>query len=225
VSARPAVAALSANSTPITSFVKKRLWVTAAALAIVALVGTMSRALWLPWPAAWLHVSDSIKPADVIVVLSGNSLWRAKGAARLYREHYAPRIIVSGGGTDEYFELLTGERVDEAELIGRVLARFGVPRDALVFINGMTSTHDEALAFKAYIGAHPIRTAILVTSHLHSRRARWTFRRALGGTAVEVLAVEADQPDVRVRDWWQHPDAALDVLNEYLKFGYYLFHY
>jgi uncharacterized SAM-binding protein YcdF (DUF218 family) len=205
--------------------VKRRLWLTAAALVIVAALGTMSRAFWLPLPARWLYVNDRIEPADLLVILSGNSLWRAKGAARLYREHYAPQIIVNGGDTSEFFELLTGERAYDAELIARVLVRLGVPRDALILSDGVTSTHDEAVAFKEYLRAHPIRRAILVTSHLHSRRARWTFRRALAGTSVEVMAIEADQPDISVHDWWQHPDAALGVLNEYLKFGYYVVHY
>lgn len=204
---------------------KRRFWLTAVALVLVAVAGTLSRAFWLPWPAQWLAVNDAIKPADVLFVLSGNSLWRAKAAARLYQRHYAPRVIVTGGETSEYFELLTGERAYDAELTGRVLVRLGVPREALVLINGMSTTHDEALAFKNYVATHPTRSAILVTSHLHSRRARWTFRRALAGTDVDVLAVEAEQPDVNVRDWWQRPDPALGVLNEYLKFGYYLTHY
>jgi len=205
--------------------VKRRLWLTLAALGIVAVAGIISRAFWLPVPAQWLDVNDRIRPADVMFVLSGNSLWRVKGAALLYRQHYAPQVIVSGGNIDDYFELLTGERAYGAELTGRVLVRLGVPRDALVLINGMKSTHDEALAFRNYVRAHPTRTAILVTSHLHSRRARWMFRRALADTAVDVLVVEADQPDVNVHDWWRHPDAALGVLIEYLKFGYYVVHY
>jgi uncharacterized SAM-binding protein YcdF (DUF218 family) len=205
--------------------VKKRVYLGAAMTAALALVMVLSRAWWLPWPARWLDVNDAIQPADVIVVLSGNSLVRAKGAASLYQRHYAPRIIVMGGEPSEYYQLLTGERAYDAELTGRVLTRLGVPRDALVLVNGMKSTQDEATAVKGYVRDHPIRTLILVTSHLHSRRARWTVRRALEGTTVRVLVVDVEQPDVSARDWWQHPDAALGLLNEYLKFGYYLLHY
>lgn len=176
-------------------------------------------------PAKWLVANDRIEPADVIVVLSGNSLARAKGAARLYLEQCAPRLIVNGGNQSEFFELLTGERVHDAELTGRVLVRLGVPRESLVLFNSMSSTRDEAAAFRQYVATHPIRKAILVTSHLHSRRARWIFRRALAGTGVEVTAIDAPQPDVSVDDWWQHPDAALGVLNEYLKFVYYAVKY
>lgn len=205
--------------------VRRRVWIAAAALVVLTALGTLTRASWLPLPARWLDVNDRIEPADVMIVLSGNSLPRAKGAAHLYQEHYAPRIIVNGGGTSEYFELLTGERAYDADLTGRVLVRLGVPRQSLVLLNDMKSTQDEAVAFREYVRTHPTRTVILVTSHLHSRRARWTFRRALAGTGVEVTAVEAHQTDVSIHDWWQHPDAALGVLNEYLKFVYYVVNY
>lgn len=208
-----------------TTTLTKRARVIVLALVVVALVAVLGRGWWLPWPARWLDVNDTLQPADAIVVLSGNSLWRAKGAARLFAQHYAPRIIVMGGDPNEMFELLTGEHVYDAELTGRVLNRLGVPRDALVLVNGMKSTHDEANALQDYVRQHPTRVLILVTSHLHSRRARWTVRRAVAGTAVRVLAVDVDQPDVSAADWWQHPDAALGLLNEYLKFGYYRLHY
>jgi uncharacterized SAM-binding protein YcdF (DUF218 family) len=188
---------------------------------VLLLLGALTRAIWLPLPAKWLVANDRIERADVIVVLSGNTLARSKGAARLYRQRYAPLLIVNGGQQSEYFELLTGERAYDSELTARVLARLGVPRDAMVRFDSMNGTRDEALAFRQYVATHPVRKAILVTSHLHSRRARWIFRRALTGTGVEVMAIDMPQPDVNVQDWWQRPDAALAVLNEYMKFVYY----
>jgi uncharacterized SAM-binding protein YcdF (DUF218 family) len=203
----------------------RRLLASAAALVVALLLGSVSRAWWLPLPAAWLQAGDVPRKADAIMVLSGSSFWRARKAAELFREHFAPRVLVTGGEVDEYFELLTGQRVLGAELTGRVLERLGVTPDALTFIDGVKNTHDEAVAFRQYARTHHIQTLVLVTSHLHSRRARWIFRRVLADVPIAVMAVEADQPDVSVNDWWQHPDSALVVLNEYLKFGYYVVHY
>lgn len=200
---------------------RRRVWIAAAALVVLAALATLTRATWLPLPARWLVVNDRLEPADVIVVLSGNSLVRARGAARLYLERYAPLLIVNGGRHSEYFELLTGERAYDAELTSRVLVRLGVPRASLVLVNNMSSTRDEATAFRQYVATHSVRRAILVTSHLHSGRAKWIFRRALAGTGVEVMAIDTPQSDIRVDNWWQHPDAALAVLNEHLKFVYY----
>jgi uncharacterized SAM-binding protein YcdF (DUF218 family) len=199
----------------------RRVRIAAAALVLLMAVAAVTRATWLPWPAKWLVAGDRIEPADAIVVLSGNSLVRAKGAARLYQDRVAPLLIVNGGNQSEYFELLTGERAYDSELTARVLVRLGVPRESMVLFNSMSSTRDEALAFRRYVATHPVRKAILVTSHLHSRRARWIFRRALAGTGVEVTAIDVPQTDVSVHDWWQQPDAALAVLNEHLKFVYY----
>ena len=205
--------------------VKRRLWLTAAALLVMVVLAFVTRASWLPLPAAWLRVDEPIRPADVMMILSGQSLVRVRKAADLFQQRYAPRILVSGGDHAEYFELLTGERAYDAELSARVLVRLGVPRSALVLINGMKSTHDEAAALGTYVAAHDIRSVLVVTSHLHSRRARWMFRRALAGTGINLSVIEAEQQDVSVHDWWRHPDASLGVLNEYLKFGYYRVHY
>jgi len=203
----------------------RRVRIVGITLLVLLALAALTRATWLPIPARWLVVNDRIEPADVIIVLSGNTLPRAKGAAQLFKDGYGSHVIVNGGRENEYFELLTGERAYDSELTARVLVRLGVPRESLVLNNGMLSTRDEAIAFRQYVATHPVHKAILVTSHLHSRRARWVFRRTLAGTGVDVRAIEVPQADVDVRTWWQNPEAALGVLNEYLKFVYYAVHY
>ena len=202
----------------------KRRLVLAGLVVAVAVMAVATRTRWLPLPAEWLDVNDDVARADVMFVLSGNSLWRAEEAARLYKIHAAPSIIVSGGGPSEYYTALTGELVNDAELNARVLCRMGVPRNVMVVLNGMHSTQQEAIAFRNYASVHRVHSVILVTSHLHARRARMAFRRVLGSNTV-VMARDAPQADVDVHSWWKDPDAALTVLNEYLKFGYYLLRY
>lgn len=198
------------------------IWVLGAAIVVAAL--TLSR-WWLPLPGEWLDVSEPVEPADIIFVASGQALWRAKKAAELYNERLAPRVVAAGGGESELLLFVTGERISDAEVVGRILAHLGVPKGATTLVDGVTSTREDAEAFKEYVQAHQVRSAIVVTSHLHSRRARWTFGRVLNDPSVKVQFVEADQPDVKAATWWQGEDGLVTVFNEYLKYAFYLARY
>lgn len=203
----------------------KRRLVLALAVVVIAIGVAVTRTWWLALPGEWLDVSDRVEPADVIFMVSGHSLWRAKAAARLYEQHYAPRVVATGGGESDLLLLVTGERIMDTEIIGRILARFGVPSEATTLIGGVTSTGEDAEAFGRYVRSHGVRSAIVVTSHLHSRRARWTFRRVLGDPSVRIQVVEAPQTDLTPSRWWQREEGLVAVFNEYLKLAYYVAKY
>ena len=204
---------------------KKHLLRAAAVLIVVVLMVVATRSWWLPVPGEWLDVSGPVEPADIIFVLSGQSLWRAKGAARLYQQHYAPHVVASAGNTTDLLLLVTGERITESDALDRMLTRLGVPRDVTTIIGGSTSTREDADVFGRYVRSHHVQSAIVVTSHLHSRRARWTIRRALDDFSIKVQFVEADQPFFTASQWWQNEDGLVTVFGEYLKFAFYLTHY
>lgn len=198
-------------------------WAAAGLLLVVTIAAT--RSFWLPLPGVWLDVSQNPEPADVIFVLSGHSADRARAAARLYHQRYGSQILVTGSKESDVLLLVTGERILDTEIVARMLARLGVPRSATSLVNDVTSTRDDAEAFKAYVRAHSVRSAIVVTSHLHSRRARWTLRHVVNDSSIRLQLVEADQPDFTPGQWWQDEDGLVTVFNEYLKLGFYRLHY
>jgi len=186
--------------------------------------------LWLPLPAAFLVAEDAIDRADVILVLSGSSRWRVPAAARLYGAGQAPRVVVSSGsGSNALISLALGQRLAETQLITAALERLGVPGEAIEVLDGdATSTYNEAVAFREYVRAHSVKSAILVTSHLHSRRAGWIFRKVLNNPShlgVKLSLVEAEQPAFTTQNWWRTEDGLVAVFNEYLKLAYYVVHY
>jgi uncharacterized SAM-binding protein YcdF (DUF218 family) len=199
-------------------------WVVCAT-AVVAVAIVVTSAWWLPLPGHWLDVSEPVQPADIIFMPSGQSMWRAQAAARLYHQRFAPRIVATAGGQSDLLLLVTGERIMDAEIIGRMFRNLDVPQDATTFISGVTSTREDVAVFKKYIESHGVRSAIVVTSHLHSRRLQWTMRRMLGATPLRLQFVEAEQPHFTAERWWQSEDGFVAVFNEYLKYGYYLTHY
>jgi vancomycin permeability regulator SanA len=109
--------------------------------------------------------------ADVICVF-GAAVWggapspeleaRLVWAARLYREGRAPVLFLSGG--------LTGTAMSEADVMGTVAEREGIPRSALVFDNAGTTTARTLSNLKRYMHGNGLATCLMVSSPFHMAR-------------------------------------------------------
>jgi len=162
--------------------------------------------------ADWWVVSDRLEKAQAIVVLGGDSAAgdRLQRAATLYREGWAPRLVVSGPAVRFY--------LSEAELMQREALNLGVPEDKLLVVrHAATSTLEEAQQLSKVFAEHKLRKLIVVTSNFHTRRVRRIFRKLLRerGTQVWVDAA-ADSRFVPER-WWQEREARALLLLEILK--------
>lgn len=112
-----------------------------------------------------LVVSVPLKSADAIIVLGGESLARPLEAARLYKAGIAPRIFVSGLG--------------DAGRNRQILIGAGVPASAITMESKATSTYANAMLLKPLLEAAKVRSAMIVTSSFHTRRALATFRHTM----------------------------------------------
>ena len=74
----------------------------------------------------YLCINHSIEPSDIILVCGGHDIGVAKEAVRLYKEHYAPIIVVSGGITREIFG--KNRRALEADILGDLIIADGVAK-------------------------------------------------------------------------------------------------
>ncbi len=193
-----------------------------AALILLGIAIAFLAPFWLPIPGKFLAVSDSLEPADAIVVLSGAVVLRVPKGVALYREGYARRILVTGGYANDQFLHLIGERMTEAEMVGRWVKKLGVPADAIIVLRGGTGTWQEAEYVRQYVREGGVRKLILVTSHSHSRRARWVFRKVLQREGVKVMVVEADNGTYTAANWWRTETGLVSVFSEYVKLLYYL---
>lgn len=202
-------------------------WVVSALAAMMIIVALIvTRSAWLPLPARFLEMHDQPTQADIIVVLGGAVPWRAMKAAQLFHEGYAPRVMALAGMDSEFFFEALGERLSDAEVNARILKRRGVPDSAIVTARGARGTYGEAQLFGDYVRrVKSVRSAILVTSGFHARRAKWVFGRVLAADGVRLIAIEAEEPGLRRDEWWRNENGMLAVFNEYLKFAYYIVHY
>jgi uncharacterized SAM-binding protein YcdF (DUF218 family) len=189
------------------------------------LAAWLARAAVLTAIGGFLVTGDRPAPADAIVVLSGAPAERVHEAADLFREGWAPRVLVTAPAPRpaELALARLGVRVPTEQEGARAIAvGLGVPASAFDVVPGpVDSTAAEARALRALAAGGGWRRVLVVTSPYHTRRVRGLFRRALGGVGVEVLVVPSRHSDYRPGDWWRDRTEARNLVVEYQKLLFY----
>ena len=176
---------------------------------VVLLIGlAVAGGVFLPYAGRFLAAEDPLERADVIVVLAGSRAERWLEAVDLYREGWAPRIVLSPGRVEEGEIELRRRGVrfpTDAELVRNAIAQLGVPVDAVMIIPGsLDNTAQEAAATRRMALDAGWRRVLVVTSKYHSRRTRFAFRRAFRDTSVGT-AVKATRYDRSTPErWWRN---------------------
>jgi uncharacterized SAM-binding protein YcdF (DUF218 family) len=136
---------------------RKRKWILRIALAFLIVCALAVAAF--AFPQKFLCVDSGPVKADVIIVLGGGTGLheRPERAAQFFREHDAPRVIVSGAGDDM--------------INRRILIEQGVPASAIQLESKSETTAQNAQYTIKLLRAEKIHSAIIVTSWYHSRRA------------------------------------------------------
>src|SRR6059058_4901474 len=88
--------------------------------------------LWLGAMGDFLVARDELRPSDAIVVLAGNSPYRAQHAVALYQAGWAPRVLISN-------ELILSHGVELSWLALRRagLVHLDLPDEAIVPLEGL----------------------------------------------------------------------------------------
>ena len=124
----------------------------------------------------YLFVEDPLEAASAIVVLSGAIPYRPLEAAQLYKDGWAPRIVLTRPlRTKRHYALKAlGLAYPEAHEVSRqVLLKLGVPDGAIGVIEGeIHSTISEAHQVLKELAPPEGTKLIVVTSKQHTRRAR-----------------------------------------------------
>jgi uncharacterized SAM-binding protein YcdF (DUF218 family) len=180
-------------------------------LLVFCLAGLGAALAILPFVGRFLYVEDPLQRSDAILVLAGTLAERPLEAYDLYRTGYAPVIVLSRGALDGGQLALARRAIpfpDPADLASDLLVRLGVPATAIVALPRLhESTADEARSIRDLVRARGWRRVIVVTSKLHTRRARMTIARQLNDLHVQVIA-RASRYDISdpVHYWRQRSD-------------------
>ena len=170
----------------------------------------------------FLAADQPLQKADAIFVFAGTLTERPMEAAELYREGYAPRIVVTRATIDQAtFQLeKRGIRIPtQHDLTTDVLLQLGVPTGALIapsFVHDNTA--EEARTLGELARMHRWRRVILVSSKYHLRRLTLAARRALRGTDVEVIARGSRYDPSVPATWWTRRRDIRWVASEVPKF-------
>lgn len=160
----------------------------------------------------WLAVTDPLAKADAIVAISGDTGARADSAIALWKQGYAPVLIFSGGSSDP-------SSVASAELMKRAALAAGVPADAIVVEGTSATTEENAKHVADLIRSRELKSAILVTSPYHQRRAAMLFEREFGRASLTFRNHPADDPAWDPTLWWTSEPSRSLTLVELAKLG------
>lgn len=165
---------------------------TAAIAAVVYLGLFETPMLWTI--AAPLTVVETPRKADVIIVFAGGAgesgnagggyQERVRQAVELYVAGYAPRLIFSTGFVYSF---------REAEVMRGLAIDLGVPDDAILLETRASSTYENVVFSRDIARRYASRTALLVSSPYHMRRALLTWRRQAPDIEVVAAPVTGSQ--------------------------------
>ena len=165
----------------------------------------------------WLVVEDPLEKAAAIAVLSGKMPDRSLEAARIYRQGYASQVWLTystepGASLGKLSVPFTGEEHYDR----LILMHKGVPENAIRVLDPpILNTADEMRTIGQGLSKEQLRTVIIVTSKVHTRRVKALWKRlsAAQGEAI-VRGVSDDEFDPA--HWWRNTRDALDVVREVL---------
>ncbi len=195
----------------------------AAAFAALALV---LGGVWLLFEGGrFLQHEDPLERADAIFVLAGTRLERPLEAVDLYKEGWAPLIVLSPGRSElaERVARSRGVRVPTGSALTRdVMLQLGVPASAIVADEGyVDNTAGEANLLRAMVIARGWKRVIVVTSKYHVRRAGFAFRRALQGTGARAIMRASRYDPSDPANWWRYRADVRFALSEWEKLALY----
>jgi uncharacterized SAM-binding protein YcdF (DUF218 family) len=196
---------------PRTRRVVVRAGLAAALLAVVGLIG------FLPFAGRFLVVQDPLEQADAIVVLAGARVERWLEAVDLYREGWAPRILLSAGRLESAEVRLRASGVRfpaEAELARDAMIQMNIPPEAITIMpQVLDNTAQEAAATHTIVGDRGWTRVIVVTSKYHTRRTRFAIRRELRATPVHAIVRWTRYDESTPERWWRRrPDIRFVVI-------------
>jgi uncharacterized SAM-binding protein YcdF (DUF218 family) len=169
--------------------------------------------LLLPSGFNWLALSlirnDQIEEADLIVALGGDlRCERERRAAELYNQGWGSKIVVNG--------LQYSWGVHTAEAAKRFVVKLGIPERDVLMTCDTYNTRTEAQELIKLMRRNGYKTAIIVTSSSHSRRALYTIERAAPDFKFYSSPVPARPPEWQPTNWWTRRGDVYITIREFL---------
>ncbi|MCC6540513.1 MAG: YdcF family protein [Bryobacterales bacterium] len=185
------------------------------AVPVLAVAVYFSFPWWLPWFGVWLVDAQPPVKAEIGVVLAGDFYGlRVLRGASLVREGFVPKVLVSGApGVFSFYE---------SDLAVQFAVKEGFPEASLeAFHTDHHSTQEEAHIIGKELRRRGIRSALIVTSDFHTRRAGRIWRYTVPW--LEQRMVSSNDRFFRRPAWWRGRESAKRVSDEWMKLAAFTF--
>ncbi|MEP6914508.1 MAG: YdcF family protein [Acidobacteriota bacterium] len=174
---------------------------------VAALLVVIGLTAFLPFAGRFLVVQDPLERSDAIVVLAGARVERWLEAVDLYREGWAPRILLSAGRLENAEVRLRASGINfpsEAELTRDAMIQMKIPPESVTIMpQVLDNTAQEAAATHAIAFGRGWTRVIVVTSKYHTRRTQFAIRRELRGTPVQAIVRWTRYDESTPERWWR----------------------
>lgn len=161
----------------------------------------------------FLVENQTPQKSDYIVVISGgDTVGRTKKGIELYKQAYAPKLLLSGDAADP-------KSPSNAKIMKKFAIENGVNAEDIIIEENSKDTHQNATqSILKLIQVGPQQQIILVTSPYHSRRAKVEFKNAFKDQTIEANVISVNANDKNwSRAWWLRPKSVIIAILEVLK--------
>jgi uncharacterized SAM-binding protein YcdF (DUF218 family) len=151
--------------------------------------------------------------SDAIVVISGDEqMARFQEGVNLYQRGLGQFLVFSGAAFDN--------GTSNADVMRALAVQRGVPDRAILEEPLGEDTWGNAIHTRQVLDQHGLRSAILVTSPYHARRAKLTFDAAYATSGIGLTVHAAPDSEWRKLSWWQQPASRRLTFMELQKLTY-----
>ena len=184
---------------------------------MIFIAGYLSYPYMLDGLARFLIVRDQLEKADLIVVLGGDDNGeRVNAAISLFREGFSNKFLMTGGSV--------AWNVNAAENMREQAVTMGVPYDSIIIEKESESTLENAKFSLPIVEREGPQKILLVTSPMHSRRAKRVFNKIFLSKEIKVISwpVKIEESKFNLDRWWTRHEDTQAVIWEYVALTYYL---
>jgi len=185
-----------------------RRWRLAGLLVLVLCLGLV---LFRDAPGEFLVLRDPDARVDAAIVLAGDPDYeRTEAGSEMVLRGQARLLVLTGGQA--------GPGDSARSLFVRAIS-LGVEKERIRMETVSRSTRESFLALRPILAQERVKSAALVTSPYHQRRAFLAAKKALPG--IQILNHPAAHSSWTPRGWWKTPWSRGVVVSEYVKLVYY----
>lgn len=185
------------------------------AVIIIILLLMLLHPIILTSMSDFLCVQDKLEKADVILTLAGDSNGeRVAQAVELYKQKWAPKILMSGGPAIWHLTY--------AQNMRRQATSLGVPSQAVLLEDKSKSTFEDIEFSLPILKKLKVKTIILVSSPFHMRRSSLVARKYYTKEGIKVISYPVQKSEFNPNHWWIRHEDTQPVITEYLSLVMYL---